>query len=107
MSRLSRSPNNNGASSHGLEDLTGTSRKDTMTKERVPSMRKLTLWQNFKISFLGSIVLNNVQLEGWKDPLPFHAFRCHKHGIQIGYPSGWRNTFNCPVCFKEHSAHAF
>ena len=105
MSRLSQSPNNNDTSSHGLEDLTGTS-KENSTKDCVPSMKKLTLWQNFKIRILGSIFINNLELEGGKDHLQFHAFRCHKHGIQIGYPSGWRNTLNCPVCFREHSARA-
>lgn len=107
MSRLSQSPNNNDTSSPGLEDLTGTSKKDTMTKDCIPNMKKITLWQNFKIRVLGSIFINNMQLKGWKDPLPFHAFRCHKHGTQIGYPSGWRNALSCPVCYKEKTARAF
>ena len=103
MSRLSQSPTKNDASSPGLEDLTRTSKNENITKDIIPSLKKLNLWQNFKIRAFGSIFINNVQLEEWKDLLPFYAFRCHKHGTQIGYPSGWRNTLSCPLCYKENT----
>ena len=62
---------------------------------------KLSLLKRIKISIFGSTFLHYRKLEGWKAPLPFYAFLCKKHGIQVGYRLGWKKNLICPLCAKE------
>jgi hypothetical protein len=38
--------------------------------------------------------------EGWKTSLPVYAFRCEKHGLQLGYPRGYAQLLLCPECIQ-------
>lgn len=63
-----------------------------------------TTLQKFLLRISGKIKIGSEKKVGWSSPLPLYAFICHKHGIQITYPNGWRETLICPECISEVSA---
>ena len=38
---------------------------------------------------------------GWREPLPFYAFRCPRHGVVLSYPQGYGETLRCPRCWDR------
>jgi len=61
----------------------------------------MNLIQRFGLLLTGKVFMGNRKLSGWKDNLPFYAFRCPKHGIVEDYPHGYNDRLDCPECIKE------
>lgn len=61
----------------------------------------LGLWQRLKLWVTGRVYLYDVKREGWKDFLPFYAFRCPVHGLVETYPRGYAQRLECPKCTGE------
>lgn len=61
-------------------------------------IKKINSFQKIKIKLFGKTLLGNIQVKGWKTSLPFYAFNCQQHGLQITYPTGWRKKLVCPTC---------
>ena len=57
--------------------------------------------RKIRLGIFGSTFLQNYQKKEWKNSLPLFAFRCKKHGVQIGYPAGWRGVLLCLPCFQD------
>jgi len=62
------------------------------------NIKKINSFQKLKIKLFGKTLIGNIKVKGWKIALPFYAFNCKKHGLQISYPTGWRNKLVCPIC---------
>ena len=49
----------------------------------------------------GSVLLDKVRLEGWREKIPIYLVKCKKHGYQLSYPQGYTMDLRCPKCIKE------
>jgi len=65
------------------------------------NIKTINLLKKIKIKLFGYARLGNYKLEGWKNPLPFYAFKCEKHGLQITYTTGWEKKLICNKCILE------
>ena len=54
--------------------------------------------QRLELLLTGKAYLGKRRQPGWKDPLPFFAFRCPRHGIVEDYPHGYYSRLSCPIC---------
>ena len=61
----------------------------------------LNIIQILKLIILGSVLIDWMKLDGWKDKIPFYLIKCPKHGYQISYPSGYSGSLVCPKCIIE------
>ena len=61
----------------------------------------LSLLQLLTLIISGSVFIDWLRLEGWKDKIPFYLIKCEKHGFQLSYPSGYSRELVCPKCLKE------
>ena len=61
----------------------------------------LSLLQLITLIVRGSVFIDWLRLEGWKDKIPFYLIKCEKHGFQLSYPSGYSREIVCPNCLKE------
>jgi hypothetical protein len=52
----------------------------------------------------GSVLIDLLKFEGWKDKLPFYLIKCEKHGYQLSYPTGFMNSLLCPKCIQNHNS---
>jgi hypothetical protein len=81
--------------------------KENLTQEEYTTIKKsifkLNIFQRAKIRIFGYTYIKKIQLKNWKKALPIYAFYCKIHGIQLGYPIGWKKLLMCPICFKELS----
>lgn len=61
----------------------------------------LSLLQFITLIIKGSVLVDWIKLEGWRDKIPFYLIKCKKHGYQLNYPSGFNKVLICPKCIKE------
>jgi hypothetical protein len=62
----------------------------------------LNLLQFITLLVTGSVLIDWMKLEGWKDKIPFYLVKCPKHGYQLSYPSGFKKMLTCPKCIKDN-----
>ena len=63
----------------------------------------LSLLQFLTLLLRGSVFLDRIRLEGWREKIPFYIIKCKEHSYQLSYPSGYSKTLVCPKCIKEIS----
>ena len=56
--------------------------------------------QKVMLGINGYIYLDHRRKSGWKDAIPFYAFKCPTHGIVEEYPHGYNIRLECPKCSK-------
>ena len=61
----------------------------------------LSIIQVLALVIRGSVLIDRVRLEGWREKIPIYLFKCNKHGYQLSYPQGHMLRLNCPKCIKE------
>ncbi len=61
----------------------------------------LSLLQFITLIIKGSVLVDWLKFEGWRDKLPFYLIKCEKHGYQLSYPSGYMKTLFCPKCINN------
>jgi hypothetical protein len=54
-----------------------------------------------RILLTGTSYVGNYKNKGWKDSLPFYAFKCPKHGIITNHVKGYNKRLECPKCKTE------
>ena len=64
---------------------------------------KLSLWQRLILKVKNHVFVGNRNRSGWRGSLPFYAFKCPMHGIQVDNPHGHNGRLDCPKC----SFHVF
>ena len=64
----------------------------------------ITHLQRLEIRLLGKAFLGYRARDGWRQPLPFYAFRCPVHGLVEDYPHGYAKRLDCPLCSREELA---
>lgn len=64
---------------------------------------ELTFFQKFKLRFSGYVFIGFYRLPGWGAALPFYAFKCKEHGLQVSYPHGYDEMLQCKVCYGQSS----
>ena len=62
---------------------------------------RLGLLEKLKLKLSGNVYVGKQMKEGWKESLPFYAFKCPKHGIVKSYTKGYENKLECPNCIEE------
>ncbi len=84
-----------------IQEHTETPILDNRSKVQLPfDTSGLSLSQRIKLRLNGKVYVGDHREEGWKTNLPVFAFRCRKHGLQLGYPSGYAQLLLCPECIK-------
>jgi hypothetical protein len=84
-----------------IQDHTETPILDTRSKVPLPfDYSGLSFSQKIKLRLNGMIYIGDHREEGWKTSLPYYAFRCKKHGLQLGYRSGYAQLLLCPECIQ-------
>ncbi len=63
-----------------------------------PESIDLGFIQRMKLRLFGMVNVGDRRNEGWSSSLPLYAFKCEKHGLQIGYPVGHSKLLLCPEC---------
>ena len=63
---------------------------------------RIRLIERLKIQLKGHVYVGDKKEDGWKDELPYFAFKCPKHGIVYDYPHGYKQRLECPLCRKEN-----
>ncbi len=63
-----------------------------------PESVDLGFFQRMKLRFFGIVNVGDRMDEGWSSSLPLYAFRCEKHGLQIGYPMSHAKLLICSEC---------
>jgi hypothetical protein len=63
----------------------------------------LSLLQVLRLLIIGSVLIDWMKLDGWKDKIPFYLIKCPKHGYQLSYPSGYYRSLVCPKCIYENT----
>ena len=84
-----------------IQDHTETPILDT--RSNVPLLfdySGLSFSQRIKLRLNGTVHVGDRMEEGWKTSLPVYAFRCKKHGLQLGYPSGHAQQLLCQECIR-------
>jgi hypothetical protein len=64
----------------------------------------LTHLQRLEIRLLGRAFVGYRERGGWRQPLPFYAFRCPVHGYVEDYPHGHAGRLECPMCSPREVA---
>jgi len=64
----------------------------------------VTHLQRIEIKLLGKAFMGYRARDGWRQPLPFYAFRCPVHGYVEDYPHGYAERLDCPLCSREELA---
>ena len=62
---------------------------------------ELNIVQKMKLRLLGAVYVFDHKEDGWLSKIPFYAFRCKDHGIQLGYPIGHSKILICPECVRK------
>jgi len=62
---------------------------------------RLTILQLIKLRLEGYVYVGDQIRVGWKNPIPFYAFRCPIHGIVVDWARGYDERLECPKCKKE------
>jgi hypothetical protein len=63
--------------------------------------RKLSIFDMLRILLTGTSYIGNYKNKGWKDSLPFYAFKCPKHGIITNHVKEYNKRLECPKCKTE------
>ena len=63
---------------------------------------EMSLSQKIKLRLSGLVYVGDNREEGWKTSLQVYAFRCKKHGLQLGYASGYAQQLLCPECIRAN-----
>ena len=58
----------------------------------------LSPFKRFKLWLGFPVYVGDRTRDDWRGPLPFYAFKCPVHGVQVDYPHGYRDRLNCPEC---------
>jgi len=61
----------------------------------------LSILQVARLVLLGSVLIDWLKLDGWKEKIPFYLIKCQRHGYQLSYPSGYNGSLVCPKCIRE------
>lgn len=61
----------------------------------------LSLLQFITLVVKGSVLIDWMRFEGWRDKIPFYLIKCEKHGYQLSYPSGFMRKLICPKCIMD------
>jgi hypothetical protein len=61
----------------------------------------LSILQLLRLLITGSVLIDWMKFEGWKEKMPFYLIKCENHGYQLSYPSGFNKLLICPKCIKE------
>lgn len=62
---------------------------------------RIRLLERLRIQLQGHVYVGDKLEEGWKEPLPYYAFKCPIHGIVYDYPHGYDKRLECPICRDE------
>ena len=65
---------------------------------------EFTWTQKFSLMIGACAYLGHRKRPGWREHLPFYAFKCPTHGIVEDYPHGYNNRLDCPKCAYERQA---
>jgi hypothetical protein len=66
-----------------------------------PHYNDLSFFQKIRLRVFGRAYVGRRKEEGWYSALPYYAFRCKKHGMQLGYPVGYSRSLLCLECTRE------
>jgi hypothetical protein len=66
----------------------------------------LSLVQLATLMINGSVLIDLLKFEGWKEKLPFYLIKCEKHGYQLSYPSGYMKSLLCPKCIENQTSQS-
>lgn len=68
------------------------------------AINDLSPFKHLKIRLGANVYIGDFQFKGWREPLPFYAFRCKIHGIVADYLHGHpdREYMRCPECLEEN-----
>ena len=84
-----------------IQDHAETHIQDTRSNVQLPfDTSGLSFSQRIKLRLYGRVHVGDNMEEGWKTSLPVYAFRCRKHGLQLGYASGYAQLLLCPECLQ-------
>jgi hypothetical protein len=64
----------------------------------------ITHMQRLEIRLLGKAFVGYRARDGWRQSLPFYAFRCPVHGLVEDYPHGYAERLDCPLCSRKELA---
>lgn len=64
-----------------------------------PQQLKLNLRQRLSLRLKSYVYLGHYRYNGWRGSLPFYAFKCKHHGLQVNYPHGHEEKLTCYECF--------
>ena len=85
-------------------------RKPSKLREITPKLiskivSNLSFIDKLKLEIEGTILIDNLHLEGWSQETPVYLFKCKHHGYELGYPSGYYMKLPCLGCFGEQMTH--
>ena len=63
----------------------------------------LNIIQVLRLIILGSVFVDWMKFDGWKEKIPFYLIKCPKHGYQLCYPSGYNRSLVCPKCISDNT----
>ena len=66
-------------------------------------MSSLSILQFLTLMLRGSVLLDWIRLQNWREKMPIYLMKCEKHGFQLTYPSGFQGRLVCPVCVSVSS----
>jgi hypothetical protein len=61
----------------------------------------LSFFQILRLILMGSVLIDWMKFDGWRDKIPFYLIKCPIHGYQLSYPSGYHEALICPKCIIE------
>jgi len=62
---------------------------------------KLNLLQKIRLHIFGKVHVGEYKKKAWQSAMPFYAFNCKEHGMQISYPTGWKKILKCQICYES------
>jgi hypothetical protein len=68
---------------------------------KVHNPEELSWFKRFMIRTRGYAYVGHQRRPGWRDSLPFYAFKCPEHGIVEDYPHGYGGNLSCPICSRR------
>jgi hypothetical protein len=63
----------------------------------------LNIIQVLRLVMMGSVLIDWMKLDGWREKIPFYLIKCPKHGYELSYPSGYKGSLICPKCISENT----
>jgi hypothetical protein len=87
--------------------LAGLGLSSIVKMEQISSDTILRIVSNLNIleivvlCVFGSVLIDRIMLQGWKEKIPFYLIKCPHHGYQLSYPSGFEQNLICPRCLSK------